>query len=184
VKLLECLLRALLVSFSSSLHFFLRVRRSGVELIPSSSAFSRSALTMLRESHPVKKGDWIVVHAAAGGVGLNLCQVSLGNLSLARGEEKGKRRRSPELITSPRPCFSFRSPPISEFTSSGPPLPSRKPSWQGRTELRSLSLVERRVNCRLPCVVLSFVSRSSPSSFADDLRFQPRRSTKPLTDKE
>ncbi|KAL7416308.1 hypothetical protein BDY24DRAFT_379217 [Mrakia frigida] len=35
-----------------------------------------TALTMLRESHAVKKGDWIVVHAAAGGVGLNLCQIA------------------------------------------------------------------------------------------------------------
>lgn len=34
-----------------------------------------TALTMLRESYAVKKGDVIVVAAAAGGTGLNLCQV-------------------------------------------------------------------------------------------------------------
>ncbi|KIW00460.1 uncharacterized protein PV09_07985 [Verruconis gallopava] len=34
-----------------------------------------TALTMIRESHPVKKGEWILVHAAAGGVGLLLVQM-------------------------------------------------------------------------------------------------------------
>jgi NADPH2:quinone reductase len=31
---------------------------------------------LIRESYEVKKGDWILVRAAAGGVGLLLCQVS------------------------------------------------------------------------------------------------------------
>ncbi|CED83126.1 quinone oxidoreductase [Phaffia rhodozyma] len=35
-----------------------------------------TALTMLQESYAVKSGDWILVHAAAGGVGLNLCQIA------------------------------------------------------------------------------------------------------------
>ncbi|KAL7412560.1 hypothetical protein BDY24DRAFT_391837 [Mrakia frigida] len=35
-----------------------------------------TALTMLQESYAVQKGDWIVVHAAAGGVGLLLCQIA------------------------------------------------------------------------------------------------------------
>lgn len=34
-----------------------------------------TALTLLKESHPVKQGDWILVTAAAGGVGLLLCQM-------------------------------------------------------------------------------------------------------------
>lgn len=34
-----------------------------------------TALTLLKEAHPVKKGDWILVTAAAGGVGLLLCQI-------------------------------------------------------------------------------------------------------------
>ncbi|KFY61803.1 hypothetical protein V496_04861 [Pseudogymnoascus sp. VKM F-4515 (FW-2607)] len=34
-----------------------------------------TALTLIRESHPVKKGETILVHAAAGGVGLWLCQL-------------------------------------------------------------------------------------------------------------
>ncbi|KAI9769572.1 MAG: NADPH:quinone reductase [Geoglossum umbratile] len=33
-----------------------------------------TALTLIRESYPVQPGDWILVHAAAGGVGLWLCQ--------------------------------------------------------------------------------------------------------------
>ncbi|KAI0505273.1 hypothetical protein F5B22DRAFT_531783 [Xylaria bambusicola] len=34
-----------------------------------------TALTFVREAHAVKKGDWILVHAAAGGTGLLLCQL-------------------------------------------------------------------------------------------------------------
>ncbi|CAJ2502012.1 Uu.00g048650.m01.CDS01 [Anthostomella pinea] len=34
-----------------------------------------TALTMVREAHAVKKGDWVLVHAAAGGTGLWLCQL-------------------------------------------------------------------------------------------------------------
>lgn len=34
-----------------------------------------TALTMIKESYPVKKGDTVLVHAAAGGVGLWLCQL-------------------------------------------------------------------------------------------------------------
>jgi len=34
-----------------------------------------TALTMVRESYEVKKGDWVLVHAAAGGVGLVLLQI-------------------------------------------------------------------------------------------------------------
>ncbi|EJU02837.1 NADP-binding protein [Dacryopinax primogenitus] len=33
-----------------------------------------TALTMIRETYTVKKGDYVLVHAAAGGVGLLLCQ--------------------------------------------------------------------------------------------------------------
>lgn len=34
-----------------------------------------TALTLIREAYAVQKGDWILVHAAAGGVGLWLCQL-------------------------------------------------------------------------------------------------------------
>lgn len=34
-----------------------------------------TALTMIRESYAVQPGDWVLVHAAAGGVGLWLCQL-------------------------------------------------------------------------------------------------------------
>lgn len=34
-----------------------------------------TALTMIREAHHVQKGDWVLVHAAAGGTGLWLCQL-------------------------------------------------------------------------------------------------------------
>jgi len=34
-----------------------------------------TALTMIKESYPVKNGDTVLVHAAAGGVGLWLCQL-------------------------------------------------------------------------------------------------------------
>lgn len=35
-----------------------------------------TAWTMVREAFPVKKGDWILVHAAAGGTGTLLCQMA------------------------------------------------------------------------------------------------------------
>jgi len=35
-----------------------------------------TAMTLTKESYEVKKGDWVLVRAAAGGVGLILCQVS------------------------------------------------------------------------------------------------------------
>jgi NADPH:quinone reductase len=34
-----------------------------------------TAITLIRESYEVKRGDWVLVHAAAGGVGLLLCQL-------------------------------------------------------------------------------------------------------------
>lgn len=34
-----------------------------------------TALTLIREAHLVKEGDWVLVHAAAGGVGLLLVQL-------------------------------------------------------------------------------------------------------------
>lgn len=37
-----------------------------------------TALTLIREAHHVNKGDWILVHAAAGGMGLWLCQLLKG----------------------------------------------------------------------------------------------------------
>jgi NADPH2:quinone reductase len=47
-------------------------------------------LTLVREAYAVKKGDWILVHAAAGGTGLLLGQVlkdlgahSIGTVSTA-----------------------------------------------------------------------------------------------------
>jgi NADPH:quinone reductase len=51
-----------------------------------------TALTMIRESYEVKQGDWILVHAAAGGVGLWLCQllkaVGAGTIATASTTEK------------------------------------------------------------------------------------------------
>ncbi|KAH7063387.1 hypothetical protein B0J12DRAFT_562184 [Macrophomina phaseolina] len=51
-----------------------------------------TALTLIREAHPVKKGDWVLVHAAAGGVGLWLCQllkaVGARTIGTASTEEK------------------------------------------------------------------------------------------------
>lgn len=35
-----------------------------------------TAMYLVKESYEVKKGDWVLIRAAAGGVGLLLCQVS------------------------------------------------------------------------------------------------------------
>jgi NADPH:quinone reductase len=51
-----------------------------------------TALSLVQESYPVKKGDWVLVHAAAGGVGLLMCQIlrSMGArlIGTAGGPEK------------------------------------------------------------------------------------------------
>jgi NADPH:quinone reductase len=56
-----------------------------------------TALTLVQEAYAVKKGDWILVHAAAGGTGQLLGQIlkdigahSIGTVSTA---EKGKLAR-------------------------------------------------------------------------------------------
>ncbi|THX07037.1 NAD(P)-binding protein, partial [Aureobasidium pullulans] len=50
---------------------------SGIEPTVASAALLQglTALTLIREAYNVQKGDWILVHAAAGGVGLWLCQL-------------------------------------------------------------------------------------------------------------
>ena len=52
-----------------------------------------TALTLIRETYHVQKGDWILVHAAAGGVGLWLCQllkaVGARTIGTTSTEEKG-----------------------------------------------------------------------------------------------
>ncbi|CAE6512613.1 unnamed protein product [Rhizoctonia solani] len=35
-----------------------------------------TALTFVKEAYPIKKGDWVLIHAAAGGVGLLLVQLA------------------------------------------------------------------------------------------------------------
>lgn len=51
-----------------------------------------TALTLIREAYHVQKGDWVLVHAAAGGVGLWLCQllaaVGARTIGTASSQEK------------------------------------------------------------------------------------------------
>ena len=51
-----------------------------------------TALSLVQESYPVQRGDWVLVHAAAGGVGLLMCQIlkSMGAhcIGTAGGPEK------------------------------------------------------------------------------------------------
>ncbi|KAF2428947.1 NAD(P)-binding protein [Tothia fuscella] len=62
-----------------------------------------TAITLIREAHPVKSGDWVLVHAAAGGVGLLLVQMlkDIGAKVIATCS-KGKidlvKKYNPELI--------------------------------------------------------------------------------------
>lgn len=56
-----------------------KVHKVPAELKPGQAAAALlqglTALTMIREAHNVQKGEWTLVHAAAGGVGLWLCQL-------------------------------------------------------------------------------------------------------------
>lgn len=51
-----------------------------------------TALSLVREAYPVQKGDWVMLHAAAGGVGLLMCQllraVGAKTIATAGGPEK------------------------------------------------------------------------------------------------
>ncbi|KAI1168740.1 hypothetical protein F5B18DRAFT_194161 [Nemania serpens] len=64
-----------------------------------------TALTLVREAHPVKKGDWVLVHAAAGGTGLLLCQLlraiganTIGTVSTAAKAELAKQAGATHII--------------------------------------------------------------------------------------
>ncbi|KAF1964592.1 NAD(P)-binding protein [Bimuria novae-zelandiae CBS 107.79] len=52
-----------------------------------------TALTLIREAHPVQPGDWVLVTAAAGGVGLWLCQLlkAVGARTIAAASSPEKR---------------------------------------------------------------------------------------------
>lgn len=52
-----------------------------------------TAVTLIREAHPVKKGDWTLVTAAAGGVGLWLVQLlkAVGARTIATASTAEKR---------------------------------------------------------------------------------------------
>ncbi|KAK8161068.1 hypothetical protein BKA80DRAFT_276642 [Phyllosticta citrichinensis] len=51
-----------------------------------------TALTLIRDAHPVQRGDWVLVHAAAGGVGLWLCQLlaAVGARTVATASSEAK----------------------------------------------------------------------------------------------
>jgi NADPH:quinone reductase len=51
-----------------------------------------TALSLVREAYPVQKGDWVMLHAGAGGVGLLMCQllraIGAKTIATAGGPEK------------------------------------------------------------------------------------------------
>jgi NADPH2:quinone reductase len=57
-----------------------------------------TALTLIREAYPVQKGDWVLVTAAAGGVGLWLLQLlkSVGARTIASASSEEKRALAKE----------------------------------------------------------------------------------------
>lgn len=57
-----------------------------------------TAVTLIREAYPVQKGDWILVTAAAGGVGLWLCQLlkAVGARVIATASTEEKRQLAKE----------------------------------------------------------------------------------------
>ncbi|KAI0402818.1 hypothetical protein F4802DRAFT_574509 [Xylaria palmicola] len=64
-----------------------------------------TALTLVREAHPVRRGDWVLVHAAAGGTGLLLCQLlrtigahTIGTASTPAKAELARRNGAEHVI--------------------------------------------------------------------------------------
>jgi len=67
-----------------------------------------TALTLIRDAHHVKKGDWVLVHAAAGGMGLWLCQLlkavgahTIGTASTAEKREIAKKAGAEVVLEYP-----------------------------------------------------------------------------------
>lgn len=52
-----------------------------------------TAITLIKDAYPVQKGDWVLVTAAAGGVGLWLCQLlkAVGARTIAAASSPEKR---------------------------------------------------------------------------------------------
>ncbi|PSN62154.1 NAD(P)-binding protein [Corynespora cassiicola Philippines] len=65
----------------------------GSDVAAASLLQALTAVTLIREAHPVQKGDWVLVTAAAGGVGLWLCQLlrSVGARVVAAASSEEKR---------------------------------------------------------------------------------------------
>jgi NADPH2:quinone reductase len=64
-----------------------------------------TALTLIKEAYEVKKGDWVLVHAAAGGVGLLLVQMlkavgakTIGTASTAEKIELAKKNGADYMV--------------------------------------------------------------------------------------
>jgi NADPH:quinone reductase len=81
-----------------------------------------TTLTLVREAYEVKKGDWILVHAAAGGTGLVLGQVlkelgahSIGTVSTAAKAELAKEAGFEHIIQSYEPETVL--PKVKELTN-------------------------------------------------------------------
>lgn len=57
-----------------------------------------TAVTLIRDAHPVQKGEWVLVTAAAGGVGLWLCQLlkAVGARTIATASTEEKRALAKE----------------------------------------------------------------------------------------
>lgn len=99
---------------AGSLAEYVAVPWKDVEVIPegldtrhaaSSLLQGLTALAFVREAYHVKKGDWILVHAAAGGVGLLLCQLAsqfgatvIGTTSSAAKAEIAKKAGATHVI--------------------------------------------------------------------------------------
>ncbi|ORY90572.1 hypothetical protein BCR43DRAFT_447577 [Syncephalastrum racemosum] len=80
-----------------------------------------TAWTMVRDGYPVKKGDYILVHAAAGGVGLMLCQMikylgahAIGTVSTEEKAELARQNGAEFVINSKTEDIVAR---VNEITS-------------------------------------------------------------------
>lgn len=79
-----------------------------------------TAWGLLRESYPVQQGEWVLVHAAAGGVGLLLCQMAkhlgarvIGTVSTEEKAELARQNGAEETIIYTKEDFAER---VNEIT--------------------------------------------------------------------
>ena len=85
-----------------------------------------TALTFVTEAHDVKKDEWILVHAAAGGLGLMLCQIAanrganvIGTVSTQEKADLAKKNGAKHIVFYKDVPFDQVAEEVKKLTPGG-----------------------------------------------------------------